>query len=788
MLSSDDVELVHRDTALPGLGLVLDPTAVARAVSAVLPDIERAAAEITYVRYKPATSCLVAYRADVGDRVIDFHAKALRANETGRLRRDSLEPRRPGSIAGARVVLTDQSTIVSFFPNDRNLKSLYRLITPKARRSLLGFVLRDRPDLWDATLHTMRYKPERRYVAQLAVGGTPAAVLKFHNARDFQTAQRAAKVIRSRGDLRVACRIGRSKRHRAVASEWMSGKSLSEMIDDTAWRRDDVARVGCALAELHAQDGEPLPHRTSDEQARDLMELAASLAVLCPQVADRVQDVTNTLTARGAKNHRVCGTVHGDFYANQILLNDQGVTILDLDQAHRGNPAEDLGNFVAHLEYERLAGRLGDSHFNELRSAFLSGYQDQAGAIDIADMECHTIAGLLRLAPHAFRQREPHWSHLIDAIVDRANTVLVVTSDRNSSTTAGSNPCAALHPEAVVDDPFDVVTDDRMGFLARVIDPLDAERVVSAALTPSGLQVMRILSIRVRRYKPGRRCLVEYVLDQKTRYGSDEVTTLLGKARAKGCDVTTYRLHQSLWQCGFCSTSADGVSVPEPIAIVPEYQMWLQRKVVGAVATSLLDGPQAADVARRIVGAVHKLHNANVPTKRRHTIADELTILDDRLTKLVDTQPRLKRRIETLLCQCHELGAGLSGAPCCGIHRDFYPDQVIVDGDRVTLLDMDLYCQGDPALDIGNFRAHLTEQSFRSHGRPNALEDAEFALEDEFARLAGKNAAIRARAYTMLSLARHIFISTRFPERRHLTEPLLALCEERLTMPNQART
>src|SRR5437773_3836244 len=32
----------------------------------------------------------------------------------------------------------------------------------------------------------------------------------------------------------------------------------------------------------------------------------------------------------------------------------------------------------------------------------------------------------------------------------------------------------------------------------------------------------------------------------------------------------------------------------------------------------------------------------------------------------------------------------------------------------VWLLDFDLYCQGDPALDIGNFVGHLTEQSLRT--------------------------------------------------------------------------
>ena len=34
------------------------------------------------------------------------------------------------------------------------------------------------------------------------------------------------------------------------------------------------------------------------------------------------------------------------------------------------------------------------------------------------------------------------------------------------------------------------------------------------------------------------------------------------------------------------------------------------------------------------------------------------------------------------------------------IHRDFYPDQVLVDGARVYLLDLDLYSLGEPPLDV----------------------------------------------------------------------------------------
>jgi thiamine kinase-like enzyme len=116
----------------------------------------------------------------------------------------------------------------------------------------------------------------------------------------------------------------------------------------------------------------------------------------------------------------------------------------------------------------------------------------------------------------------------------------------------------------------------------------------------------------------------------------------------------------------------------------------------------------------------------------------------------------------------------------CGIHRDFYPAQVIVRKGQLYLIDFDLYCQGDPALDVGNFIGHVTEESLRTCGQASALQDREEAMEKRFIELCGEAIRPSVRAYTTLTLARHIYLSTQFPERSAFTESLLELCENRL--------
>ena len=74
-----------------------------------------------------------------------------------------------------------------------------------------------------------------------------------------------------------------------------------------------------------------------------------------------------------------------------------------------------------------------------------------------------------------------------------------------------------------------------------------------------------------------------------------------------------------------------------------------------------------------------------------------------------------------------------------GIHRDFYPDQVLIDGDHLYVIDFDLYCMGDPALDIGNFMGHIIEHSLRILGYPAALKEVENAMEERFMELSGEH-------------------------------------------------
>jgi len=104
------------------------------------------------------------------------------------------------------------------------------------------------------------------------------------------------------------------------------------------------------------------------------------------------------------------------------------------------------------------------------------------------------------------------------------------------------------------------------------------------------------------------------------------------------------------------------------------------------------------------------------------------------------------------------------------IHRDFYPDQIIVFSSRkkIYVVDFDLFFMGDPAVDIGNFLGHLTEYSLRKYGDVDALREHEEVLLKSFIDFTDDSERIPIKIYALLTLMCHIYLITLISQERSL--------------------
>jgi Phosphotransferase enzyme family len=440
VLSPHDADLVRRDPALPGLAILLDPEAFVAALRQSLPEANLGTAHITYVRYKPGMNCLVGCQLEVAGAVVEVYAKAHGPDAAVKLRNAHKRPGLPGPLGPGRVVLEDDAIVVCTFPDDRKVKALPCLVDAEARKRLFHQLLPDRPDLWEGAVQRLAYKPERRYVAQILAAHQ--AVVKVYTKSGYQVVQRKAGALGSHQSLRIAPQLGCSDHHGILVFEWLPGRLLSEAIAASELSLEAVTAVGAALTELHAQTGDRLTQLTREAEAATLLEVAGGLGLVCPPLARQANDLAQPLAAELAQAPLMHRPIHGDFYAKQVLLADAAVAILDLDAAVHGDPAADLGNFIAHLHRDALRGNVAPNLVEPVRDALLEGYRLATGCRLPDRIALYTAVGLLRLAHDPFRHREPHWPERTEALLRRAETILHTLPPRTCSAPYSPN----LHP------------------------------------------------------------------------------------------------------------------------------------------------------------------------------------------------------------------------------------------------------------------------------------------------------------------------------------------------------
>src|SRR5688572_15628962 len=95
-----------------------------------------------------------------------------------------------------------------------------------------------------------------------------------------------------------------------------------------------------------------------------------------------------------------------------------------------------------------------------------------------------------------------------------------------------------------VSDPFGAACDPEMPSLALALDPVEVQRQFGSHLTPLSSErgLVHLRAVRVTRYKPGRRCVIEYDVEVERAEDAPEATTLIGKVRARRSGKSGYRL------------------------------------------------------------------------------------------------------------------------------------------------------------------------------------------------------------------------------------------------------
>lgn len=735
-------ELIRRDS-IPGLETLLSDDAFSRFLTAMVPHLNLDHVTSDYLRYKPGTSCLVSYSLSVDGVASRVYAKAHAPASAAKLAKFEArvnDPARPRFVSAS-----DRLIGVAFFPHDLELRSLRELFDKRRRAAAVAALL---PEL-DAQafdIRAVRYKPERRFVGSLSNGGSKF-VVRLYDKASFAAASEASRIVSSFQTVTVPRMVGNDPSRRMIVLKWLEGQEASERWQNGSPPSEDAAAIGVALARLHDEKPALRSSRIRRSMGGESGGAAQMLSLILPEAGRTLRHVSERLSTHESDGDPVL--LHGDFYASQILVREGGVAMIDFDEMSWGDRWVDVSNFLAHLELDVALELLAPEQAATAADVFVAAYEQASRHKSPHHLRQQVGLALQSLAIEPFRFRRSDWPSETLRIVERVADLLSLKSPRATAAETRSESLA--------------------------LDACDPRRATQELNGLPRFAGQTVTSARVVRQKTGRRMIIEYSLTKND--GSS--LRVLGKIRSKGLDRRAFALQRLLWLESSDRSATHRIRVAEPLGCIESWNMWLQEFLDGEVAAVAL-AHDPIDLGRRAAEAIAWLHGTRIDPARIHTVDDELTILQKGLHSVSSELPELRPTLDGLLSSCTTLLRQLKNRPVVVSHRDFYADQLILGRDFTALVDLDLCTLSDPALDVGNFIAHLRELALRTHGDIHALDHAVYAFEERYKELRGDD-PLAVRAWELSSLVRLIVISRRIDSRRHLTESLAAICATAVT-------
>ncbi len=166
------------------------------------------------------------------------------------------------------------------------------------------------------------------------------------------------------------------------------------------------------------------------------------------------------------------------------------------------------------------------------------------------------------------------------------------------------------------------------------------------------------------------------------------------------------------------------VRVPEPLGTSRDGQVLVQEWVAGDPWADTLGTPDARLASARAAGWLATLQALPVPA----TVSEaHLPSVRRYARELVDAYPSEAAGIRQLSLRLLE-GLGSVPQPSVPSHGDLHPKNVLIDGEVVTVVDLDTFAAREPAFDVGYAVGELIIMATFRLGEPEAGLEAAAAF------------------------------------------------------------
>ena len=442
---------VVQDSAFPGLAMALDP----ERMRALLTDsalgtgngLAIEAVRVSQVHYRPSKRCTVLYDvkfrpADGGHsytRLVKGELTAagalpadVPADLVARYRASSQRPLRDPVVHVPALQLA-----ASVFPFDTALPGLVDACDEQCMRALFERLWHERElRVRSVQVRCLGYTPGARaallYEIQAISRRTSLpevrrVVGKLYARRDAAEifARNWAVWRKSHHRVLMAPPLGFFAAPSVFLQEFATGGRLSELAG-TGEFAGAVRRTARAIAALHAM---PLPLRfqqASRGSVRSVLRWAEVLCAIRPQEHARVIGLRDRLVAELEQRAIVTGPIHGDLHPANLLVDDDRLTLIDLDNVILGDRLFDVGRFLASLRTSSLRVYGDLDGLKAVGESFLEHYLRHSGE-DERRARLFEAAALLMSAGTGFRLQRDGWAETAFALVERCEAALALS-------------------------------------------------------------------------------------------------------------------------------------------------------------------------------------------------------------------------------------------------------------------------------------------------------------------------------------------------------------------------
>jgi hypothetical protein len=277
-------------------------------------------------------------------------------------------------------------------------------------------------------------------------------------------------------------------------------------------------------------------------------------------------------------------------------------------------------------------------------------------------------------------------------------------------------------------------------------------------------------AIDILRHRLGKKCVVRYRLRPvNSKPGRSSPRSLVGKVYRDDRGRQALSAMRGLWELGFGEGAGDGIRIPKPLAHIPEGQLLLMEDAPGRPVAAI-EGARIEPAIQAAGRALAKLHSCPLQVPARYSVEDEGENLTRWVAAASQIRPEIRAVLEDARIKARDTLNRCRNFELTLIHRDFHDQQLLVDGPHLILVDLDTLCLSDPAIDIGNFLAHVRLASLQ---RPASVERPEAAFLAAYGHRLPQEFSARVEAYTGAALLRLACVYALRPYRSHLAKRLL---------------